>query len=106
MLGLVGDDDVDVIGAAEAVVGHAEQAIRVGRQVDAGDFGALVGDDVEEARVLVGEAVVILAPDERGDEEIDRRDGHSPSQLELRLLQPLGVLVEHGVDDVDEGFVA
>ena len=69
--GLVGDDDVDVVGAAQAVVGDGEQAVGVGRKVDAGDVRALVGDDVDEAGVLVGEAVVILTPDERGDEEID-----------------------------------
>ena len=39
---------------------------------------ALVGDDVEEAGVLVGEAVVILAPDEGGDEEVDGGDGRAP----------------------------
>ncbi len=62
--GLIGDDDVDVVLAAEAVVANAQQAIRVGREIDAGDVGALVGDDVEEAGILVGEAVVVLPPDE------------------------------------------
>ena len=50
---LVGDDDVDVIGAAQAVVGHRQQAVGVGRQIDAHDARALVGDDVEQAGVLV-----------------------------------------------------
>ena len=102
---LVGDDDVEVVAGAQAVVGDAEQAVGVGRQIDAHDVGALVGDDVEEAGVLVGEAVVVLPPDERGDEQVDGGDGRAPAEFVLGFFQPLGVLVEHGVDDVDEGLV-
>ena len=32
---LAGDDDVDVVAAAQAVIGDAQQAVGVGRQVDA-----------------------------------------------------------------------
>ena len=32
---LVGDDDVDVVGAAQAMIGDAQQAVGVGRQIDA-----------------------------------------------------------------------
>ena len=71
---LVGDDDVEVVARAQAMIRDAQQAIRVGRQVDAHHVRALVGDDVEEAGVLMREAVVILAPDERRDQQIDRRD--------------------------------
>ena len=39
---LVGDDDVDVVGAAQAVVGDAEQAVGVGRQIDAHDAALLL----------------------------------------------------------------
>jgi hypothetical protein len=56
---LVGDDDVDVVGGAEAVVHCAEQAVRIRWKVDADDFGRLVYDDREEAGILVSEAVVI-----------------------------------------------
>ena len=34
---LVADDHVDVVLAAQAVVGHRQQAVHVGRQIDAGD---------------------------------------------------------------------
>ena len=69
------------------------------------DVGALVGDDVEKAGILVGEAVVILPPDERGDEQVERGDRGTPVEFVLGLLEPFGVLVEHGIDDVDEGLV-
>ena len=102
---LARDDDVHVVAAAEAVVEDRQQAVRVGRQVDADDAGFLVDDVVEEAGVLVGEAVVILLPDMGGEQVIQRGDIPPPRQLRGDL-QPLGVLVEHRVDDVDERLVA
>ena len=65
----------------------------------------LVHDMIDEAGILMTEAVVILPPDVRRQQIIQRSDGPAPGNL-LGFLQPLGVLVEHGVDDVDEGFVA
>ncbi len=60
------DHDVDIMAAAQAVVHHRKQAVRIRRKVDAHDLGLLVHDVVDETGVLVGEAVVILAPDMRG----------------------------------------
>ena len=51
------------------------------------------------------EAVVVLAPDVRGEQVVERRDRPPPRDL-ARDLQPLRVLVEHRVDDVDERLVA
>ena len=62
---LAGHDHVDVVARAQAVVGHRQQAVGVRREVDADDLGLLVDDVVDEPRVLVGEAVVVLAPDVR-----------------------------------------
>ena len=101
---LVRDDQVDIIGAAQAVVGRREQAVGVRRQVDARDPGAFVGNDVEEAGVLVAETVVVLAPDGGGHEEVQRGDGGAPGDVQA-LFQPFRVLVEHRIDDVDKGFI-
>ena len=68
----VGDDHVDIVRAAQAVVRHAEQAVRIGRKIDARDLGALVRDDIEKARILMREAVVILPPDQRRNQQIQR----------------------------------
>ena len=100
-----GDDDVDVVAAAQAVVGHREQRVGIGRQIDADDFGLLVDDVIDEAGVLMAEAVVVLPPDVRREQVVQRGDGPAPGNV-ARHLQPLGVLVEHRIDDVDEGFVA
>ena len=97
---LVCDDHVHVVRTAQAVVCHAKQAVRIGRQIDARHLRALIRDDIQKARILVGEAIVILTPDERRNQEIDRRDRGSPAQL-----QPLGVLVEHRVNDMHKGFI-
>src|SRR5438067_2877763 len=60
-------DHVHVVAAAQAVVGDRQQRVRVGRQVDADHLGLLVDDVVDKARVLVREAVVVLAPDVRAE---------------------------------------
>ena len=102
---LVRDDDVDVVLAAEAVVADREQAVGVGRQVDAHHAGALVRHHVEEAGVLVRKPVVVLPPDQAADQDVERGDLHPPGQL-VAFLQPLSVLVDHGIDEVDERLVA
>ena len=102
---LAGDDDVDVVATAETVVGDGEQRVRVRRQVDADELGLLVDHVVDEAGILVREAVVVLTPHVRREEVVERGDGPPPGDLPGRL-QPLRVLVEHRVDDVDERLVA
>ncbi len=87
------------------MVDGREQRVRVGRQVHAHDLGALVDDEVDEARVLVREAVVVLAPYVRRQQVVQRRDRAAPRQR-ARDLQPFRVLVEHRVDDVRERLVA
>src|SRR4029078_1335263 len=95
---LVRDDHVDVVGGAQAVVGRREEAGGVGRQVDARDGRALVGDHVHEAGVLVREAIVVLPPDRRGEQDVLGGDRGSPRHVDLGDVEPLGVLVEHGGD--------
>ena len=51
------------------------------------------------------EAVVILPPDVRAEQVVERGDRPPPRDLGAHL-QPLRVLVEHRVDDVDERLVA
>src|SRR6266481_536233 len=60
---LAGDDENDVVPAAQAVVGDGKKRVGVGRQIDADDVRLLVDDVVDEAGVLVAEAVVVLPPD-------------------------------------------
>ncbi len=88
---LVGDDDVDVVCGAQAVVHAGEEAVAVRGEVDAHDLGGLVGDDVEEARVLVGEAVVVLAPDHGGQEDVEGGDLVAPFDFEA-FFEPFAVL--------------
>lgn len=61
MILLIGDNNVDVVLRAEAVVSNRKQAVRVWRKVDADDFGRFICNDIEEAWILVGEAVVVLS---------------------------------------------
>ena len=45
------------------MVGNPEQCIGVGRKIDADNIGLLVDDEIDEARILMAEAVMVLAPD-------------------------------------------
>ena len=51
------------------------------------------------------EAIVILPPDVTGQKIIERSNRSPPGEA-ARDLQPFGVLIEHRIDDVDEGLVA
>jgi len=95
---------VDVIPAAQAVIEDRQQAVGVRGKVTAHEIGCLVDDVVKKSWVLMGEAVVILLPHMRGQEEVQRRDIASPGQL-IADLQPFRMLAEHGVDDANEGFI-
>ena len=53
----------------------------------------------------MAEAIVVLPPDVRREQVVERRNGAAPGKI-VRDLEPLGVLVEHRIDDVNEGFVA
>ena len=102
---LAGDDEVDVVPAAEAMVGHRQQRVRVGWQVDADHLRLLVDDVVDEPGVLMAEPVMVLAPHVRGEQVVERGDRPPPGNM-VAHLQPLGVLIEHGIDNVDERLVA
>ena len=71
---LPGHDDVDVVAGGQAVLDGGQQGVGVRRQVDPDDLGLLVDHMVDEARVLVGEPVVVLPPDVRGEQVVQRRD--------------------------------
>jgi hypothetical protein len=89
----------------QAVVGDREQRVGVWRQVNAHDIGFLVGNMVDKARILMREAVVVLAPNVRCEQIVERGDGLAPGNR-TRGFQPFRMLIEHGIDDVNEGFVA
>ena len=102
---LSGNDHVYIVPAPKAVVGHRKQRVGVRWQVDAHDVGFLVHNVIDEAGVLMGESVVILAPDVGGQKVV--QGGNRPAPRDIpRDLEPLGMLIEHGVHNVDEGFVA
>jgi hypothetical protein len=102
---LVGNDNVHIVLTAKAVVHRREQTVGIRWKINANNFRALVGDDVKEAGVLVSETIVILSPDSGCEEDVERSNLLSPFDFET-LLDPLAVLVDHGIDDVDERLVA
>ena len=79
-----GHDHIDVIAAAQAMVGDGKQAVRIGRQIDAHDLGFLVHDVVDEAGILMREPVVVLAPDVRTEQVVERRDRAAATECDCR----------------------
>ena len=67
----VDDDQVDVVTASETVVGHRQETVRVGGQVNAGDSSLLGEHRVDEPGTLVAEAVVIVAPARGREEDVE-----------------------------------
>ena len=96
---------VDVVSAAQTVIGDRQQRVCVWRQIDSDDFGLFVYHVIDEARILMAEAVVVLPPDV-GSEQIVERSDRSPPRDVPRDFLPFRMLVEHRVDDVNECFVA
>jgi hypothetical protein len=82
-----GDDQVDVVAAAQTVIRYRQEAVCIGRQIDAHDIGFLIRDMIDKAGVLVGKAVVILSPNMRGQQVIQRCDRKAD-------FEPLGVLAK------------
>ena len=101
---LARDDNVDVVAAAEAVVHHAQEAIRVGRKIHADDFRFLVARVIDETGVLMREAVVVLPPHMAREQIIERGNRSPPRQLP-RHFQPFRVLIEHRIDDMRERLI-
>ena len=100
-----GYDHIDIVAAAQAVVGHRQQRIGIGREVDANDVGLLIDHVIDKARVLVRKTIVVLPPDVRGQQVVEGGNGPPPGNVCRGGFELLGVLVEHRVDDVDKGLV-
>ena len=105
MLLLIGNDDVAHVGFQQRRFRHRQQAVGIGRQIDPHHLAALVARQVDEARILVGEAVVVLPPHGGGDQAIPGGDRGAPGGMVPAALQPFGVLVEHRGNHMGEGLV-
>src|SRR5664279_3800840 len=87
------------------MIGDRQQAVRIWRQIDPHYLGFLVRDMIDESGILVRKAIMVLSPDVRSEQIIQRSDRLTPRNLP-GYLQPLRVLIEHRIDDMNEGFLA
>ncbi len=67
---LASHDDIHVMPAAEAVVSHREQTICIGWQINTHHVRFLIHHDVNKARVLMRESIVVLPPYVGGEQII------------------------------------
>src|SRR4029077_258899 len=86
------------------MISDREQAISIRRQVHTNHISFFVDYKIDEPGVLMSKSVVVLPPHMRGKQIVQRRDGTPPFYV-TRDFQPLSVLVEHRIDDVNESFV-
>lgn len=68
-----------------------EQTVAVGGEVNSHNLRALVGNNVQEARVLVSKSIVVLAPDDSCEKNVERGNLGSPLDFET-FLDPFAVL--------------
>src|SRR2546428_8986947 len=59
---LSSNDDVDVVSAAEAMISYRKQGVGIRRKIHAHNISLFIHNVIDEARILVGEAVVVLTP--------------------------------------------
>src|SRR6185437_11149252 len=78
---LVANNYVYIILTSQTVISDRQERIDVGRHVDASHGSTLVHYDINETGILVGKAVMILAPHGRSDQQVQGRDFFTPGQL-------------------------
>src|ERR1700730_4656191 len=62
------NDYVDVVSAVQAMIRHRKKSVGIRRKVHADVVRFFVYDVIDEARILVSEAVMVLAPNVRSKE--------------------------------------
>ena len=96
MVLLVCYDEVDVVGTAETIT--------IWWEVGSHDFRTLVRYNVEKTRNLVHKAVVALLPNCGGYEDVE--EGSLGSSFDfVAFFESFAMLVDHRVNEVDEGLV-
>src|SRR5262245_51155658 len=100
-----GNNDVDIVATTKAVIRYRKQTISVGRKIDAYNLGFLVDHMIDETGILVAKAVMILPPDVGGKQIVERSNRPAPGNV-VTYFEPFGVLIEHRVNDMNEGLIA
>ena len=88
------------------MIGDRQQRVRIGWQIDPDHTGFLVDDMIDKTGILMGKAVMILSPDMRGQQIVQRCYRTAPGDLIVGYLQPFCMLIEHRINDMDKGLIA
>lgn len=59
---LVGYDRIDVVGGGQAMIHDRKKTVAIWGEIDTDHLGALVRKNIQETRILMSEAIVILPP--------------------------------------------
>mmetsp|Transcript_9301 Transcript_9301/g.14001 ORF Transcript_9301/g.14001 Transcript_9301/m.14001 type:complete len:227 (+) Transcript_9301:668-1348(+) len=83
---------------------NGEQTIGIGWEVASHDLRLLVYHVIDEPWILMCETVVILPPYMAREQNVQTAEVVSPRNI-LAHFEPLGMLIEHGRNNVDERLV-
>jgi hypothetical protein len=68
---LARNDDVDPVVGSKTMIGDPEETIGIWRKIDTNDVSILVGDEIDKARILMAETIVVLSPDVRAEQIVE-----------------------------------
>ena len=71
------------------MIRHAEQAVRVWRQMNADYVRALIGDDIKGSPVLMSEPPTVPPLGHARDEEVQGRRRNAPAPVPFLISVPL-----------------
>src|ERR1700751_3310732 len=71
---LTGDDHIYEMPSAQAAVDNPKQRVGIGWEVNSYDVRFFVDHVVDETRILVAKAIVVLSPNMRRKQIVERRD--------------------------------
>src|ERR1039458_4292502 len=97
--------DIDVVAAAEAVIEEAQQAVTVRRIVDADGIASACQCVVHKAGGLVTKTIMVVSPYVACEQNVQGCDRPAPGIL-AALFPPLGMLGQHGIDNLSESLIA
>ena len=97
-------DDIDIVLRLDAVIEARQQTVGIRRKIETNNVCLLVGNMIQETRILMRKAIMILLPDMRRQNNIERRNLFTPRQL-IAHLEPLRMLRSHRINDARKRLI-
>ncbi len=97
-------DDIDIVLRLDAVIEARQQTVGIRRKIETNNVCLLVGNMIQETRILMRKPIMILLPDMRRQNDVQRRNLLAPRQL-IAHLEPLRMLRSHRINDARKRLI-